>query len=205
MKFEYTDFHVSKDNVYNIGNKFILKVSNNVNRLQEEYQKDLWISKYLKSAKPIMFIIENNIAYYLREYIDGENLCLDKYLNNPELLIDLLVEGLKLLHYIKIGGITNLDVYLDNICNTEIPSKSFEVVTMLEVLEHIPNVFDAVKNAVRISKKFIIVTVPSKEDDNPEHIHLLTKDKLTKLFNDAGVYNLKFGGVNGHLFLVARK
>jgi hypothetical protein len=75
---------------------------------------------------------------------------------------------------------------------------------MLEVLEHIPNVFDAIKNACRIAKDFIVVTVPSKEDDNPEHIHLLTKEKLTKMFNDCGVTNLKFGGVNGHLFLVAR-
>ena len=100
--FEYTDFHVSKDNVYNIENKFILKVSNNVNRLQDEYKKDLWISKYFNSVKPIMFIFENNTAFYLREYIDGENLCLDKYLNNPELLIELLVAGLNLLHNTKI-------------------------------------------------------------------------------------------------------
>ena len=56
----------------------------------------------MSSIKPVAFIIENNKAYYFRDYIDGENLCLDKYLNNPELLIDLLVEGLKLLHNIKI-------------------------------------------------------------------------------------------------------
>lgn len=102
--FEYTNFHVSGDNVYNVGNKFILKVSNNVSRLQEEYQKDLWISKYLSSIKPVAFIIENTKAYYLRDYIDGENLCLDKYLNNPKLLIDLLVQGLNILHNIKIDA-----------------------------------------------------------------------------------------------------
>lgn len=100
--FEYTNFHVSGDNVYNVGNKFILKVSNNVSRLQEEYQKDLWISNYLSSIKPVTFIIENTKAYYLRDYIDGENLCLDKYINNPKLLIDLLVQGLNILHNIKI-------------------------------------------------------------------------------------------------------
>lgn len=33
-----------------------------------------------------------------------------------------------------------------------------------------------------------------------EHIHLLTKEKLTALFSAAG---LKFGGVNGHLLLTA--
>ena len=77
--------------------------------------------------------------------------------------------------------------------------------TLLEVLEHIPNVMDAIKNAINLTSKFIVVTVPSKEDNNPEHIHLLTKEKLTKLFNDLGVTNLKFSGVNNHLVLIARK
>ena len=63
----------------------------------------------------------------------------------------------------------------------------------------------AIKEAIRVSKQFIVITVPSKEDNNPEHIHLLTKDKLTQFFNNNGVTNLKFGGVNGHLFLVAKK
>jgi 2-polyprenyl-3-methyl-5-hydroxy-6-metoxy-1,4-benzoquinol methylase len=118
--------------------------------------------------------------------------------------LDVLENRVELLKYIKDGGVNNLDVYLDDICSVDFADNSFEVVTMLEVLEHIPNVFDAIKNACRIAKDFIVVTVPSKEDDNPEHIHLLTKEKLTKMFNDCGVTNLKFGGVNGHLFLVAR-
>jgi 2-polyprenyl-3-methyl-5-hydroxy-6-metoxy-1,4-benzoquinol methylase len=118
--------------------------------------------------------------------------------------LDILENRVELLKYIKDGGVNNLDVYLDDICSVDFADNSFDVVTMLEVLEHIPNVFDAIKNACRIAKDFIVVTVPSKEDDNPEHIHLLTKEKLTKMFNDCGVTNLKFGGVNGHLFLVAR-
>lgn len=119
--------------------------------------------------------------------------------------IDILDKRVELLKLIKDGGVSNLNVSKGNICNYDAPNDSYDVVTLLEVLEHIPNVMDAVRNAVRISKNFIIVTVPSKEDDNPEHIHLLTKDKLTDIFNRCGVTNLKFGGVNGHLFLVARK
>ena len=119
--------------------------------------------------------------------------------------IDILDKRVELLKYIKDGGITNLNVLKEDICTFDIEDNSFEVVTLLEVLEHIPNVEQAVKNASRIASKYVIVTVPSKEDDNPEHIHLLTKDKLTKLFNDAGITNLKFGGVNGHLFMIAKK
>ena len=119
--------------------------------------------------------------------------------------IDLLDRRVELLKNIKDGGINNLEVLKEDICTYNAQDNSFEVVTLLEVLEHIPNVLEAIKNAIRISKKFIVVTVPSKKDNNPEHIHLLTKEKLTNMFNSCGVTKLKFSGVNGHLFLIARK
>lgn len=74
---------------------------------------------------------------------------------------------------------------------------------LLEVLEHIPEVDKTVEAAVKMARKYVVVSVPSKEDDNPEHIHLLTKDILTKLFADAGYTKLHFSGVNGHLIMVA--
>ncbi len=119
--------------------------------------------------------------------------------------IDILEKRIELLNYLKTGGIANLNPVFGDICDVHFDDNSFDVVTLLEVLEHIPNVEKAVEKAVRLAKDFIVVTVPSKEDDNPEHIHLLTKDLLTKMFNNYGVTSLKFGGVNGHLFLVAKK
>ncbi len=62
----------------------------------------------------------------------------------------------------------------------------------------------AIQSAVNIAKKYVDVTVPSKEDDNPEHIHLLTKEKLTKYFTACGVKKLNFDGVPGHLFMIAK-
>ena len=119
--------------------------------------------------------------------------------------VEILSNRLELLNNIKTGGINNLNVLNQDLTNLTLLDNSFDVVTILEVLEHIPNVEKAIKEAIRVSKQFIVITVPSKEDNNPEHIHLLTKDKLTQLFNNNGVTNLKFGGVNGHLFLVAKK
>ena len=119
--------------------------------------------------------------------------------------IEILSNRLELLNNIKTGGINNLNVLNQDLTNLTLLDNSFDVVTILEVLEHIPNVEKAIKEAIRVSKQFIVITAPSKEDNNPEHIHLLTKDKLTQLFNNNGVTNLKFGGVNGHLFLVAKK
>lgn len=88
-------------------------------------------------------------------------------------------------------------------CDRLPAENSVDVVTALEVFEHIPDVAAAVRAAVAIARKFVVVSVPSKPDNNPEHIHLLTKDRLTELFFAAGCTRLKFDGVNGHLILIA--
>lgn len=119
--------------------------------------------------------------------------------------IEILPNRLELLNTIRLGGIDNLEVHNQDLTNLTFMDNSFEVVTILEVLEHIKEVKQAIKEAIRVSKRFIVITVPSKEDNNPEHIHLLTKDIFIKIFNEYGITNLKFSGVNGHLFLVAKK
>lgn len=101
---EITEAHRSDDLVYSVGNKYILKVCDDLARLQQEFNKDTWVSNHLPSGKPIVFIIENNKAFYLREYLEGENLVSPKYLNNPLKLIDLLVEGLNLIHNTKVAS-----------------------------------------------------------------------------------------------------
>lgn len=117
--------------------------------------------------------------------------------------VDLLEKRIIFLDNIRKGGVENLKVMQADICGQPLPDNSCDVVTMLEVLEHIPEVEKAIQAAVRIARKHVVVTVPSKEDDNPEHIHLLTKQKLTEMFEAAGCTRLRFDGVNGHLFMVA--
>lgn len=117
--------------------------------------------------------------------------------------LDLLDKRVTFLNELSAGGYNQLTAYNKNICDQPFPENSFDVVTLLEVLEHIPEEGKAVASAVKMARKYVVVSVPSKEDDNPEHIHLLTKDILTKLFADAGCTKLHFGGVNGHLIMMA--
>lgn len=118
--------------------------------------------------------------------------------------LDLLEKRVTFLRELAAGGFTQLRAEKGNICDQPFPEDSFDVVTMLEVLEHIPEVERAVAAAVRMARQYVVVTVPSKPDNNPEHIHLLTKDILTGLFQQAGCGGrLHFDGVGGHLFLVA--
>lgn len=123
--------------------------------------------------------------------------------DTPVTAVDLLPHRVELLQAVAMGGVKRLTVLQQDICDWDAPDGSFDVVTMLEVLEHIPNVERAVANAVRLARRYVVVTAPSKPDNNPEHIHLLTKEKLTGLFTAAGCDKLKFGGVNGHLLAIA--
>ncbi len=122
----------------------------------------------------------------------------------PVTSADILDYRVEFLKDIALGGVDTLTAVQENIVTWNAPDKSYDIVTMLEVLEHIPEVEKAVFNAVRLAKRYVVVSVPSKEDNNPEHIHLLTKDILTDLFTRAGAKSLHFDGVNGHLFMTAR-
>ena len=122
----------------------------------------------------------------------------------PVTSLDLLDYRVDFLNDIARGGMHRLSAFQQDICSWNMPAKSFDVVTLLEVLEHIPNVEAAIRAAARLARRYVVVTVPSKPDDNPEHIHLLTKDILTDLFTRAGCTDLRFDGVNGHLFMTAK-
>lgn len=117
--------------------------------------------------------------------------------------LDVLPHRVELLSALTEGGMENLTALQQDLCTWSMPDGCFDVVTLLEVLEHIPDVAGAVRAAVRLAGRYVVVSVPSKPDDNPEHIHLLTKDVLTQLFRDAGCTKLHFSGVNGHLIMMA--
>ena len=129
---------------------------------------------------------------------------LEKFPYIPVTSIDIIDRRVEMLSDITKGGIDRLIVKKASICDRPFPPRSFDVVTLLEVLEHIPDVESAIRSAVETARKYVIVTVPSKEDSNPEHIHLLTKDVLTRYFNACGVTKLSFESVPGHLFMIAR-
>ncbi len=118
--------------------------------------------------------------------------------------IDILDKRIELISDLVNGGIEQLTVEKADVCLQPYPDKSVDVVTLLEVLEHIPEVEKAIGAAVNMARKYVVVTVPSKEDNNPEHIHLLTKEKLTNYFGLCGVKKLSFDGVSGHLFMIAK-
>lgn len=118
--------------------------------------------------------------------------------------LDILDKRYQMLKDMEIGGLEMFEARKESICETALPEKSFDVVTMLEVLEHIPDYEKAIENAVKIAKKYILISVPSHEDDNEEHINLLTKEILTKCFSAHGVSKISFDNVPEHLIAIIK-
>lgn len=85
------------------------------------------------------------------------------------------------------------------------PDGSADVVTVLEVLEHLPRPDLAVREALRIADRFVAASVPSKEDNNPGHINLFSASMLKAMFLSAEASSVKLDGVLNHIVLLARK
>lgn len=78
--------------------------------------------------------------------------------------------------------------------------KTFHTITALEIMEHIKDTEKFLDECVRLAYEWIILSVPSKDDDNPEHIHLFDKDKINKLFSKYGL-KPKYEYVLNHMII----
>ena len=107
-------------------------------------------------------------------------------------------------HAVHAGGINRLSAAVMDVHRLALADDCVDVVTFLEVLEHLPRPQRALAEAVRVARRFVVVSVPSHEDDNPEHIHLFSRSSLTELFESVDVTRLSFDAVLNHLIVVAR-
>ncbi len=118
--------------------------------------------------------------------------------------IDLDEGRIEKINAVQRGGIENLSGQVMDVCQMSFDDDSFEVVTALEVLEHIPDYCQAIRELVRVATRFVLLSVPSKEDDNPEHIHLFSAKELERAFLSAGASSVSSSYVLNHLLLLVR-
>lgn len=117
--------------------------------------------------------------------------------------IDVLDHRVELLETVRRGGIFRLTPLRMDVTRLGLAGDSVDGITILEVLEHLNDPGQAVREATRVARKFVVASVPSKEDDNPEHIQLFTRDTLESLFLDAGARRVQIEGVLNHFVVVA--
>jgi ubiquinone/menaquinone biosynthesis C-methylase UbiE len=104
---------------------------------------------------------------------------------------------------VREGGVGRLNATVMDATAMTFPDDSFDAVTLLEVLEHLQRPAEAVAHSVRVARRFVVASVPSKPDDNPEHIHLFTGDTLSELFHEAGVARVSVSHVLNHVVALA--
>ncbi len=103
------------------------------------------------------------------------------------------------------GGFCNLKAEVIDATSISFGNNSFDVVTALEVLEHIQSWPQALNEVVRVASRFVIISVPSKEDDNPEHLNLINQDMISDKLHEAGIRKVNFEYVPNHMIVIAEK
>jgi len=129
---------------------------------------------------------------------------LDAFPELPVTSIDVSEQRVSDLNAVRDGGISRLTPLQMDAQQMTFASKSFDVVTLLEVLEHMPNPSGALKNAVSVARRFVVLSVPSVPDDNPEHLHLFSPKQLTKMATEAGGARITIEHVLNHRIAVVR-
>ena len=117
--------------------------------------------------------------------------------------VDVREDRVRDIHAVSAGGISRLSAEVADVTKLPMADSSFDGVSMLEVLEHLSEPERAIAEAVRVARRFVVVSVPSKADDNPEHIQLFTEQSLTKLFTRVGVQRLSIDYVLNHIIAMA--
>jgi len=128
---------------------------------------------------------------------------LDTFREMPVIALDSNPRRAEDLHAVARGGIARLTAIRGDVCRLPLADRSMDVVAILEVLEHLARPARAVAEAVRVARRAVVVSVPSKDDDNPEHIHLFTRDSLHAMFRSVGARRVHFDGVLNHLLALA--
>jgi len=124
---------------------------------------------------------------------------LDSFPSLPVTAIDRSAQRITDIHAVRRGGIANLTAVLTDATALGLASNSLDIVTLLEVMEHLASPAQAAREAVRVAQRFVIASVPSKEDDNPGHIHLFDNARLEEVFLSAGAQRVKFAFVLNHI------
>lgn len=107
------------------------------------------------------------------------------------------------LEAVKRGGVARLTVSGEDACTLPFPDRSFDVVTVLEVLEHQHDPLPMARTALRLAGRCVVASVPSKPDHNPEHVQLFSARTLAELLTRAGARSVRIDHVLNHMIAVA--
>jgi len=106
---------------------------------------------------------------------------------------------------VRLGGVSRLQTAQREVQALDLPDASHDGATMLEVLEHLPQPVDGLREVVRVARRFVVLSCPSQADDNPDHLHLYTREELHAICREAGLSRTQITQVPGHYLVTAWK
>jgi 2-polyprenyl-3-methyl-5-hydroxy-6-metoxy-1,4-benzoquinol methylase len=108
------------------------------------------------------------------------------------------------LEAVRKGGIERLSTVRADAVSLLETDSAFDIVTALEVLEHQDDPLPLARAAIHLARRFVIASVPSKADNNPEHVQLFDRQSLTALLTEAGAEAVRIDYVLNHMIALAR-
>ena len=106
---------------------------------------------------------------------------------------------------VRQGGVERVRAFRESVMELSFPDNCFDTVTALEVLEHLEEPLKACRQILRVARRFVVASVPSKPDTNPEHIQFFTSDAFETLFlNAGGAKSVKLSYVLNHTIAVVK-
>jgi 2-polyprenyl-3-methyl-5-hydroxy-6-metoxy-1,4-benzoquinol methylase len=130
---------------------------------------------------------------------------LDAYPELPVTTLDLLAHRVADMEAVRAGGVERLRPLQGDATAMPFDDRAFDGVTALEVLEHIPDAARALAECCRVARRSIVISCPSRPDDNPEHIHLFDPRDLARQCAAQGFARITTEQVLNHVILVARR
>lgn len=119
--------------------------------------------------------------------------------------VDVLDYRAVLYEHVRRGGISRVAGIRADITSLPFADRSVPCVTALEVLEHLHHPELAITETMRVASTVVIASVPSHEDNNPDHLQLFDPRELEPMFRDAGARRVTVEHVLGHIIVVATR
>ena len=129
---------------------------------------------------------------------------LDAFPALPVTTIDLAYHRVRDVADVRAGGVARVRPVRQSVLELAFTDDAFHTATALEVLEHLETPSQAARELLRVARCYIVASVPSKDDDNPEHIQLFSQDDLESLFLDAGARGVQVNHVLNHRIAVVK-
>ncbi|MBX0326745.1 class I SAM-dependent methyltransferase [Oscillochloris sp. ZM17-4] len=122
----------------------------------------------------------------------------------PVTATDTLAQRVADIQRVADGGILTLSAARADVTDLPFADGSFDVVTALEVLDRIPDTALALRSALRVARRFAIISVSSRADETSAHIHRFSAPQLAELLRAHGAARVSVEHVPGHIIAVAK-